>query len=99
MSHYDKEGNVVDIMTYIGLSSDFKYKQIGRNHIDDTLVSTIWVGSEFTRFETMVLGGEHNLYCEKWKTEEEAQAGHLKICKMVFGDDFSIDQGKEDGWT
>lgn len=89
MALYDKEGNEIDVAVFVELDSDPTYKRIGKTVIDKVTVSTIWIGMEFTKYETMVLGGEHNLYCKRWKTEDEAIAGHEETCKMVFGEDFS----------
>lgn len=60
----------------------------------DILVSTVFVGMNMNPFsegapvvfETMIFGGEHNDYCEKYSTWEEAEQGHQKAIEMVFQD-------------
>ena len=34
-------------------------------------------------FETMVFGGEHNDYQERYHTYDRAEEGHKRICEMV----------------
>ena len=34
-------------------------------------------------FETMVFGGEHNEYQERYSTWDEAEAGHKRVVEMV----------------
>lgn len=36
-------------------------------------------------FETMVFGGEHNEYQERYATREQAEAGHAVAVKLVKG--------------
>lgn len=35
-------------------------------------------------FETMIFGGEHDLWQRKYTTWEEAEAGHEEAIKMIF---------------
>lgn len=37
-------------------------------------------------FETMIFGGEHDDYQERYSTRAEALAGHLRAVEMVRGD-------------
>ena len=34
-------------------------------------------------FKTMIFGGEHDQYLERYETLEEAQLGHIRACDMV----------------
>jgi len=35
-------------------------------------------------FETMIFGGEHDMYQERYSTYEEAEEGHQRAVEMVF---------------
>jgi len=54
-------------------------------------VSTVWLGldhglgwsDEPLIFETMIFGGNHDGYQERYSTEEEARAGHQRAVELV----------------
>lgn len=92
---YDKDGNPISIEELEPLHADYNYRQIGRDHIGQILVSTVWLGvnHNFSRsgppliFETVVFNApEESMlddYCERYATEEEAKAGHARVVEMV----------------
>lgn len=54
-------------------------------------VSTVFLGIDHQfgdgpplLFETMVFGGKHDDYCERYSTWDEAAVGHARICRMVM---------------
>lgn len=54
-------------------------------------VSTIFLGLDYgyhtdtpILFETMIFGGEHDQYCNRYSTYEEAEAGHQEAIEMIF---------------
>ena len=56
------------------------------------IVSTVFLGLDHSfgggipiLFETMIFGGKHNHYQERYATWEEAEAGHLRAIKLVKG--------------
>jgi len=55
-------------------------------------VSTVFLGLDHNYgggtpilFETMILGGEHDEYQERYATYEEAEAGHIVAVEMCGG--------------
>ena len=44
-------------------------------------------------FETMIFGGEHDNWCERYHTYDEAMEGHKRLCEMV--DYISINRNKQ----
>ena len=53
--------------------------------VDDQRVSTVWLGNDHRLygdegppliFETMIFGGPHDQYCDRYSTEETALIGH-----------------------
>ena len=60
--------------------------RIGSDHVGNAWVSTVWVGIDMgyrndppVIFETMIFGGEHDQFCERYCTKESALAGHDRI--------------------
>lgn len=53
-------------------------------------VSTVFLGLDHgydgtvLLFETMIFGGEHNEYQERYETWDEAEAGHQKAIELVY---------------
>lgn len=58
---------------------------------DGVRVSTVFLGMDHSfmggpplLFETMIFGGEHDGYCERYSTWEEAETGHQKAIELIF---------------
>lgn len=58
---------------------------------DGVRVSTVFLGTDHSffggppmLFETMIFGGEHDEYQERYSTWEEAEAGHQRAIELVF---------------
>jgi len=53
-------------------------------------VSTVFLGmdhgfgDEIMLFETMIFGGEHDGYCERYRTWSQAEKGHHKALILIF---------------
>jgi hypothetical protein len=69
-----------------------KGRRIKQTTIGDVDISTVFLGMDHQifegkpmLFETMVFGGEHDRYQERYSTWEEAEAGHQKVCELVCG--------------
>jgi hypothetical protein len=58
----------------------------------DVYVSTVFLGIDHNfgiygpplLFETMVFGGAHDNYMDRYSTWNEAQEGHKRMCERVF---------------
>lgn len=57
----------------------------------DVCVSTVFLGMDSgifndkpLLFETMIFGGEHDGFQERYSTWEEAEAGHKKAIELIF---------------
>ena len=69
-------------------------RHVAETIIGDVRVSTVFLGLDhgFGRneppilFETMIFGGEHDQYCERCSTWEEAEAMHAKAVALVKGE-------------
>ena len=63
--------------------------------IGDVTVSTVFLGIDHSMvrpmdqehepilFETMIFGGEHHNYQQRYVTWDEAKAGHLEAVKLI----------------
>ena len=95
--YYDKEGKEITLEEWMALMerTDSKkedgYYRIGYDEKKGIRISTVWLGMNHNHylggppliFETMIFGGEHDQYQERYSTLEEAQEGHAKACRMA----------------
>ena len=77
--------------------------QLFKSNFGEVDVSTIFMAMDHSfgddgepiLFETMVFGGEHDNYQERYHTYDRAEEGHRRICEMV--DRVSINRDKKLG--
>lgn len=78
---------VVPSNDYVGDEGGFH--QVGRDVIGDATISTVFLpvnhgfGDKDLWFETMIFGGEHGGYQERYETYEQAERGHVKAVLLV----------------
>ena len=67
-------------------------RTVAKTTQNDILVSTVFLGIDHNfgdgpplLFETMIFGGEHDRYCNRYSTWEEAEGGHKTACALAFG--------------
>ena len=66
-------------------------RKIALDNFGDSEVSTVFlcfdhsigVDSKPILFETMIFGGKHDNWCERYYTYDEAIEGHKRLCEMV----------------
>lgn len=66
---------------------------IKQEEINGIKVSTVFLGMNHSFgytpnplvFETMIFGGEHDEYCERYSTWDEAEDGHQRAVDIVNG--------------
>ena len=65
-------------------------KIIGKDQFNGVSVSTVFLGMDHSfgggtpvLFETMIFGGEHDQYQERYCTWDEAEKGHQIACDLV----------------
>lgn len=69
-------------------------RHVSRTEVDKVVVSTVFLGLDHNYsqvgppllFETMIFGGKHDDYQERYSTWNEAEEGHRKACALAFGD-------------
>lgn len=97
--YYKLEGHKTVPMTGDEFATAFSGdRKVGLDIIDGVRVSTVFLALDHgygdeppLLFETMIFGGEHDDYQERYSTWEEAEAGHKRAVKMVG----ASNQGKE----
>lgn len=96
MEHYILEGKtikVVDDLMEWARWFEKADRQVNKTDITDEIsVSTIFLGLDHSfsdgpplLFETMIFGGEHDQYQDRYATYEEAEAGHIIAVKLCGG--------------
>lgn len=97
MSHYilkDKQIIKTDLMGWAKWAEENNSNRIIKYSPVTGIVSvsTVFLGLDHNHtgygepvlFETMIFGGEHDGYQERYTTYEEAEAGHDKAVEMIF---------------
>jgi hypothetical protein len=81
---YNRDGKPIDLMEWARERQEDNH--IGDTTVDGVRVSTVWLGLDHGYgpgppliFETMIFGGPHDNFCERYSTKEQAQAGHDRI--------------------
>src|SRR3972149_6027051 len=65
---------------------------VGKTSVGEVEVSTVFLGVDHNfsntgppiLFETMIFGGKHDQYQERYATWEEAEAMHKAACELAF---------------
>jgi hypothetical protein len=92
-----KDGQPVpepDVIAWARWMQDFEnHCRIARTEIGDVHVSTVFLGVNHNffghtpiLFETMIFGGEHDEYQERYYTLEEAMIGHERAVSLIKGE-------------
>lgn len=66
-------------------------RHVAEDYVGNVRVSTIFLGLDSAFFswespllwETMIFGGEHDTYQERYRSREDAIAGHAKALELV----------------
>jgi hypothetical protein len=91
MGTYNRSGNAITIEAWVLLFQRKGYCRVDYTCLeDDVSVSTVWLGMDHGHdggvpviFETMVFGGDHDNYCERYTAETEAYAGHNRVVEAL----------------
>lgn len=67
-------------------------RRVASDEIGEVRVSTVFIGLDHNFgdgppliYETMIFGGFHGDYCERYSTREEAEKGHKEAVLLVKG--------------
>ena len=65
-------------------------RHVAKSGNDSVQISTVFLGINHqfcggvpVLFETMIFGGEHHDYQERYETWEQAEKGHKRACKLA----------------
>jgi hypothetical protein len=87
----DKKPYQVSLQESYKVYKDPDMKITKQDKIGDILVSTVFLSMDHGRdknqppvlWETMIFGGEHDLYQERYSSHEDALAGHQRALDLV----------------
>lgn len=91
----DKQPYSVPIELYLKLHEDMSMKQTAIDLVDDVRISTVFLGMDHgwninnnpnykpILWETMIFGGEHSDYQERYTSHKDALEGHKKALELV----------------
>lgn len=95
----DRDGKPVRANTLewgVWLETHREQRIVRQDTIDGIKVSTVFLGLDYyygprsqphdpILWETMIFGGEHDQYCQRYTSAEDAMAGHMEALKLVEG--------------
>ena len=91
-SYFDKDGSPLSEAGWLEKLGD-QYNRVAEDDCNGVWVSTVWLGLNHAYgsgppviFETMVFESKENLselYCDRYHTLEEAEAGHLAVLTKI----------------
>ncbi len=80
--YFDRKGQPMEMMDW-ARRYEKADRVVAKDIIEDQRVSTVWLGLDHRFgegppliFETMIFGGPHDEYCDRYCTEEAALTGH-----------------------
>lgn len=98
IKHYilkDKKLVEVDLMTWAKFFEEDD-RIVGNFKFNQVMVSTVFLGIDHSfgqgpplLFETMIFGGKHDQYMDRYSTYKEAERGHKKAIALVKGQSLS----------
>ena len=101
----DKEGNpqVENDLGKWGKYMESAERHVAQDSVDGIKISTVFLGLDHNYgdgapvlWETMIFGGSHDQYCERYASKEGALAGHKKAVDMVKREQKTIQSFMED---
>lgn len=78
-----------DLMKWGSFLETEERRRVALDEVDNVMVSTVFLGIDHgwggqpVLFETMIFGGEHDQYQERYHTWEEAEEGHKRAMELV----------------
>lgn len=94
MTYYilDDKGNPIaekDVLVW-GRWLETADRTVAKDNVGDVKISTVFLGLDYSwgdgpplLYETMIFGGEHDQYLERYTTREEALKGHKVVLAWV----------------
>lgn len=90
MDVYDRSGNAIPVEEWSLLFGNKGYCRVDFTEVGESRVSTVWLGMDHgydeglpVIFETMIFGGEHDEFCQRYTAETEAFAGHNRVVEAL----------------
>jgi hypothetical protein len=91
MNYYNMDGQPIDMSTWVSEFKNIELRRVAEDKLDGVRISTVLLGLDHSFgigppliFETMIFGGEHDQYQERYSTREQAEAGHKRAVALAF---------------
>jgi len=85
--------DIIHWATWFEKASTNKERTVAKDKIGEAVVSTVflgidhsWDGGPPVLWETMIFGGKHDDYQERYSSLKDAEAGHKVAVNLVKGD-------------
>lgn len=83
-----------DLITWARWFEDGNNRRVAETFVGDVRISTVVLGADHSFgfavkplwFETMIFGGDHDQYQDRYETLEEAMQGHEKAVAVAKGE-------------
>jgi len=93
--YYNRDGEPITMSEWGALAEDLTYRIVEQTEIGEEVeVSTVWLGIDHgfvddvpLIFETMVFGGKHDQFQQRYPTEDLALFGHQEVVERVSKDE------------
>jgi hypothetical protein len=94
--YYDIDGNPISVEKWMKLRNEWGQisQEIAQTERGDVLVSTVFMGLNLNPgihppliFETMIFGGEHDQFTQRYASLADAVLGHEEAIKLAFGEE------------
>ena len=89
----DEQGEAVpcnDLMEWARWFENAEGRRVANDHVGDVRVSTVFLGLDHSfggavpiLWETMIFGGEHDGYQERYSSRRDAVAGHARALALI----------------
>lgn len=89
----DGEPTPVSLLEWGRWFDDINNRRVAETFVGDVHISTVFLGIDHRFgdgpplwFETMIFGGEHDEFQDRYSTLDEARSGHNRAVAMVQGE-------------
>ncbi len=86
---YDRKGRPMELMEW-AKAVESEGRVVAKDNIKGQRVSTVWIGIDHRFdegppliFETMIFGGPHDQYCDRYSSEAAALDGHNRTVAAI----------------
>ena len=90
--YFDRDGSPMTLIEWATKFESQSARRVAEDYIGDVHISTVWLGLDHAFFggaplifETMIVGGPHDQFQDRYSTEAQALEGHANALKLAGG--------------